>query len=152
MADGKVVIDITADDKDVKKKLGDVDDAAQDAAGGMEDLSDSTEKSEKSFGIAEAAIGNFIANGLTALVSKIGETLSSIAGLSEETREYREDMAKLETAFTTAGHSTEAANKIYEDFYAIIGESDRSVEAANHLANLQAIPKNWQIGKLLQPV
>ncbi|MBP3480164.1 MAG: hypothetical protein J6K66_00995 [Clostridia bacterium] len=147
MADGKVVIDITADDKDVKKKLGDVDDAAQDAAGGMEDLSDSTEKSEKSFGIAEAAIGNFIANGLTALVSKIGETLSSIAGLSEETREYREDMAKLETAFTTAGHSTEAANKIYEDFYAIIGESDRSVEAANHLAELTSNTEelaDWQ--------
>lgn len=46
MADGKVVIDITADDKDVKKKLGDVDDAAQDAAGGMED-SQTVRKNQK---------------------------------------------------------------------------------------------------------
>lgn len=45
-------------------------------------------------------------------------------------------MGKLETAFTTAGFSAEDAKKVYTDFYAVLGESDRSVEAVNHLAKL----------------
>ena len=48
----------------------------------------------------------------------------------------REDMAKLEAAFTTAGFSAEQAKDVYSDFYAILGEEDRSVEAVNHLAKL----------------
>lgn len=45
-------------------------------------------------------------------------------------------MAKLDTAFTEAGHSTETAQQAYDSFYRILGESDRSVEAINHLAEL----------------
>lgn len=136
MADGSVKIDITADDKDIKKKLKDVGDEAEDGAEGLDDLGDSAEGAGKSFGVATTAIGNFIANGLTAMVSKMGECLSSIVSLADETREYREDMAKLDAAFTTAGHSTETAQQAYDGFYRILGESDRSVEAVNHLAEL----------------
>lgn len=52
------------------------------------------------------------------------------------TREYREEMAKLETAFTTAGYTAEQAKGTYDGFYAVLGETDRSVEAVNHLAKM----------------
>lgn len=136
MADGSVKIDITADDSDIKKTLDGVGEEAQDAAGGLEKLGDSAESAGKGFGVADAAIGNFIGNALSALGSKLMETVGNIAALADETREYREDMAKLDTAFTTAGHSTETAQKAYDDFYKILGESDRSVETVNHLAEL----------------
>ena len=136
MADGSVKIDITADDSDIKKKLDGVGDEAEDAADKLDDLGDSASKSGKGFGIADVAIGNFISNGVTQLVGKVGEAISSLIALADETREYREDMAKLETAFKTAGHSTETAQKAYDGFYKILGESDRSVEAVNHLAEL----------------
>ena len=45
-------------------------------------------------------------------------------------------MGKLEAAFTTAGFSADAAKGAYEDIYAVLGEEDTSVEAANHLAKL----------------
>lgn len=136
MADGSVKIDITADDSDVKKKLDGVDDAAQDAADGLDDLGDSAEDAGKGLDTVDVAAGNLIANGLSALVGALTDAVGNLLALSDETREFREDMAKLETAFSDAGHSTETASGIYEDFYAILGESDRSVEAVNHLAEL----------------
>lgn len=136
MADGSVKIDIVADDSDIKKKLDGVEDAAEDAANGLDNLGDSAEEAGKGFGAADVAIGTFISNGISTLISKVGEAVGSIIALADETREYREDMAKLDSAFTTAGHSTETAQKAYDGFYKILGESDRTVEAVNHLAEM----------------
>ena len=136
MADGEVKIKITADDSDVDKKLSDVENSAEEAAGGLEKLGDSSKKAGDSLKTTDVVLGNLVANGISFLISKVGDAVTSIMALSDETRDYRDDMAKLETAFTTAGYSTEAARKTYEDFYALLGESDRSVEAVNHLAEL----------------
>ena len=136
MADGSVKIDIVGDDSDIKKKLDNVEDKAEDAADKLEDLGDSAEKSGKGFKVADVAIGNFISDGVQNLIGKVGEAISSLIALADETREYREDMAKLEAGFKSAGHSTETAKKAYDGFYKILGESDRSVEAVNHLAEL----------------
>lgn len=149
-SDGSVKIDIVADDKDASKKLSGVGEEAKDTkkdvdglgdeldktSDSLEDVGDSAGSAEKGIGTFDIAVGNLIANGLTALVGKLAECVSSLFSLEEETREYREDMAKLDTAFTTAGHSTDTAAQAYNDFYAILGESDRSVEAVNHLAEL----------------
>ena len=134
--DGKVIIDIEADSSDFKKDIDGLDDEAKKAGDGLEDMGDGAEKAADKLGAVDVAAGNFIAGALQGLISGIGDAVGSLLELSESTREYREDMAKLDTAFTTAGHSTETAAGLYEDFYAILGESDRSVEAVNHLAEL----------------
>lgn len=134
MADGKVTIDVTVNDNNAEKSLMNVEDAALDTAGGLEDLGSAADDAGKGLDTADIAAGALVANGLSALVGKLGEAVSSLVGLADETREYREDMAKLDSAFTTAGHSTETASKAYDGFYKILGESDRTVEAVNHLA------------------
>ena len=106
------------------------------AANEAKGLSSALDENVDSFGTADVAIGTFVGNALSNLGSKLIETVGNIVALADETREYREDMAKLDTAFTTAGHSTETAQKAYDGFYKILGESDRSVEAVNHLAEL----------------
>ena len=121
---------------DAEIALNDMAHASEDAADNVEDVGEAAENVGDGFTIAKGAVAGFIANGLTALVGACKNAISSLLGLAESTREYREDMAKLDTAFSTAGHSTESAKKAYEDFYAILGESDRSVEAVNHLAEL----------------
>ena len=133
-ADGRVRIEIEADSSDFRDEVGDLETEARGAADGLDELGDSAQDAGKDVGAVDVAVGTFIANGLTNLVAKLGETVGSLLELAESTREYREDMAKLDTAFTSAGHSTETASKTYEDFYAILGESDRTVEAVNHLA------------------
>lgn len=62
--------------------------------------------------------------------------VGAMSAAAEETREYREDMNKLETAFKSGGFTVDAAKKSYEDFFVLLGETDRSVEAVNHLAEL----------------
>lgn len=69
---------------------------------------------------------------VTAVVA-IGTAMMEVA---ESTREYRLEMGKLETAFTTAGHSTEEATATYQEFYSILGETDRAVETSQHIAKL----------------
>lgn len=136
MADGKVVIDIESNDSDLEKDLKDVEKSAQKAGDGMEDLGDGAKEAEKGLDAVDVAAGNFVADGLSNLIASVGDAVASLVALADETREYREDMAKLDAAFKTAGHTTDTAGKAYEDFYAILGESDRSVEAVNHLAEL----------------
>lgn len=52
----------------------------------------------------------------------------------EGSREYRTEMGKLDTAFTTNGHTSAAATKTYKELQSVLGDTDVSVEAANHLA------------------
>lgn len=65
-----------------------------------------------------------------------GGLLASMVATTEMTRDYRTEQGKLEAAFTTSGHTMAAATKTFEGLQAVLGETDRSVEAANHLAKL----------------
>ena len=109
------------DAKKAGKKLKDMGDSAKDAGGGLEGLKGAA-------GVAGAAIAAVGA----AAVAAVG----SFLGLAESTRESRENMAKLETGFTTAGHSAEAATETYEALYGILGDDGQATEAAAHLAQL----------------
>lgn len=133
----------SAEAKELESKITSLNDelhknkeAFSQAKNAAKELTPALEENEKSFGAADVAIGTFISNGISSLISKAGEAVGSIVALADETREYREDMAKLDTAFTEAGHSTETAQQAYDGFYKLLGESDRSVEAVNHLAEL----------------
>lgn len=75
-------------------------------------------------GIATAAAG---------MAAAVGGALIT---LTDNTREYRTEMGKLETAYTTAGLSSEQATQTYKSLQAVLGETDTAVEAANHLAKL----------------
>lgn len=75
-------------------------------------------------GITAAAVGMATAAG------------AAIAKTVEDTREYRNEMGKLETAFESSNLSAEAAKDTYRGLQSILGETDQSVEAANHLAKL----------------
>ena len=62
--------------------------------------------------------------------------LTAVVANTVATKDYRTEMGKLETAFTTSGHSVESAQSAYTDLFGILGESDQAVETANHLAKL----------------
>lgn len=72
----------------------------------------------KKVGVASVAVG-------TAMVA-----------MAEETREYRNEMAKLQTAFDDQDFSAKAAKKTYKELQSVLGEADQAVEASNHLAEL----------------
>lgn len=116
-----------------EKALDDFNKETNEAAENTKKASDNAEaldgSMEKLKGTGKAAAVAIAAIGAAAIGA-----VKAFLDLSESTREYREDMGKLETAFESAGKSTELATKTYKDFYSVLGEEDRSVEAVNHLA------------------
>jgi len=60
-------------------------------------------------------------------------TATAVVAATEATKEYREDLAKLETNSYAAGGGLEATYQAYKDLNAITGESDSNVEALSNL-------------------
>lgn len=75
------------------------------------------------------------------LGATIGLALSGIAAvagykIANNTKEYREEQTKLNSAFAAAGASAEQASQAYNGLFRFLGKSDVAVEAANHLAKM----------------
>ena len=77
------------------------------------------------------------AGGLVKAVATAGAALGGawIAAI-EGSREYRTEMGKLESAFVTAGHSSDVAKQTYTELNSILGDTGQAVEASQHLAVL----------------
>ena len=61
---------------------------------------------------------------------------AALLALGASTQEYRNEQAKLITAFEAAGGSATEAKETYNDLYRVLGDGGQAVEAANHLAKL----------------
>lgn len=118
--------------RDTSKDFGDLKGGADDAADGMGSLDDSLGALIKGGKIA-AVTGLFVG-----AVQKIGE-------IADETREYREEMAKLDVAYENANLGAEAAEIAYSKIYRVLGETDQTVEASQQIAlianNLQDVTR-----------
>lgn len=98
------------------------------------------ERSNSAFdGIGKAALG------LGKLVLTAGAALGGawVAAI-EGSREYRTQLAMLDTAFEASGHSSESARKTYSDLNAVLGDSGQATEAAQMLAVLTDNEKDLQ--------
>lgn len=109
---------------------------ADKAADALDDLADSADKAGDAGESMGAKLGQAAKTGLTAIAGAATAMVGALVGAAESTREYRIEMGKLDTAYTTAGHSSEAALTTYQSLQGILGETEQAVEAANHLAQL----------------
>ena len=102
----------------------------------MEDLSDASGDAADNLDVMKIAAGNLVADGIQAVISGIGDLISSLWNLDEATEEYRRNMGLLTTAFGSNGYGLETAKQSYKDLYAIIGDEDTATEAAQLMATL----------------
>ena len=104
-----------------------------------EALAETADKAEKTGKETESTFGKIsqAAGGIVKAIAGAGVTLGSawLAAI-EGSREYRTEMGKLDSAFQTAGHSSEVAKKTYSDLNAVLGDTGQAVEASQHLAVL----------------
>lgn len=115
--------------------------AMENARKSVRDVGESAQESADDLGVMDIALGNLVANGISALIEGGKNAVMSLYNLAEETREFRQDMATLETAFAEANFSADTATDTWKDLYAVFGEDDRAVEAAN---NISRMAKNEQ--------
>lgn len=118
---------------DAVDRLGD---DAKDAAEDIDKVGDEAKKTEKETEELGSSLDGTLSKGFTAVIAVATAASAAIVGCVESSHEYRNEMGKLDTAFTTNNHNAEDAKKTYKDLQSILGETDQAVEASNHLAKL----------------
>jgi hypothetical protein len=111
-----------------KQALKDLESGEKKAGDAADEMGDKFAGLKAAGGIAVGAIAAVGA----ACVAAVGAFL----GLAESTREAREDMAKLESAFAGAELSAESATETHKTLFGVMGENDTAVEAAQQIALL----------------
>lgn len=139
----KLEVVLSADTSDLEKGMSDAEKAvkefADEADGAKGKISKFFQDGIKDMDAFKGGIqkaGEISGNFLKATAGAVAGVAGALVALGPATEEYRVGMAKLETAFTTAGASADTAKTTYDDLYRVLGESDQAVEAANHLAEL----------------
>lgn len=93
---------------------------------GTDEAGDSMEHSSKSTGVFDSALGNLVANGISAMISAMGNLLV-------QTKEYRRDLSFLEQNARDAGVSMEYLHKQSAKLYAVTGDNNEVVEALSNI-------------------
>lgn len=81
-------------------------------------------------------IGGAVALAAGVAVAAIAAMAGALTNLSNSTKEYRAEQAKLNTAFLSMGSTAAQAEKSFNNLYRFLGDSGKATEAAAHLAKL----------------
>ena len=120
-------------------KTGKTLDAVNDA---LADQSKETDRAAKALEVLKTAgqgAGKGLelgAKGIAAAGAAAAAAVGALLKIEEETREYRENQAKLNTAFEAAGMAAGTASTAYSEMYKVLGDSDNATESAQLLAQL----------------
>ncbi len=83
-----------------------------------------------------------MAKGAAVAVAAVAAIGAALVALGKNTLDTQRNFAKLNTAFEAAGASAKQAGETYNGLYRFLGDSDKAVEAANHLAMITTNQKD----------
>lgn len=116
------------------KSLEELKNDSEKAKGGIEKVTKSTKELGEESESTAGKIAKGLGKGLLGLGTAVVGTAGSFLALGESTREFRKEQGQLEASFVSAGHSAETANKVYADFNAVLGDTAKTTEAMQQLA------------------
>lgn len=125
-----------ADLNKLKSQLAQAERGMDDLGNATEDAGDAADNVGGKFGSFQVALGNLVASGIQAAISAVGNFVGALVNLDETTEEYRRAQGRLNTAFEAAGYGVDTAQKAYQAFYGILGDTDAATEASQLLAQL----------------
>lgn len=114
----------------------------QDAKKEVGNFKQQVQEASKNIDVNFKKVGEGIKNAAKKIAVGVASAGTALLALGASTKDYRAEQAKLNSAFETAGASADTAKQVYNDLYRVLGESDVSVEAANHLAQLTTSQKD----------
>ena len=117
---------------EITKLKQNVNDAKQQISNFKEQVDKASKNVKENF----AKIGEGIKNGIKTAATSIAAAGAALIALGASTQEYRNEQAKLASAFEAAGSSAAVAKNTYNDLYRVLGDGGQATEAANHLAKL----------------
>lgn len=121
---------------DYTAALKELEDAGVKTKKELQDLTDAQEKQGKSAG----SVAGKLAKGLGAGIAAVGATATAAVGgflsLAESTREYRQGLNQIETAFGKVGFSAEEAYEAMNYFGSVLGDTRKAQETMLVLGQL----------------
>ena len=123
----QALYDATTQMNNAKKSADDLGNDVEETGEALQDAGDDA------FSFGDALKANLTAG---AIIEGVKGIADAIGGLADETAEYRQIMASLETSSQQAGYSAEETAQSYEKLYGVLGDDQT---AATTVANLQAI-------------
>ena len=143
MAEEKMKIVLEADVSDLEQGMSDAEravkefaDEADGAKGKISKFFNDNIKDIEGFQSGIQRAGEISTNFLKVTAGAVAGVGTALVALGPATAEYRGEMAKLNSAFETAGATGEIAKQTYNDLYRVLGDSGQATEAAGHLAQL----------------
>lgn len=117
---------------EITKLKQNVNDAKQQISNFKEQVDKASKNVKENF----AKIGEGIKKGIKTAATSIAAAGTALIALGASTQEYRNEQAKLVSAFEAAGSSAAVAKDTYNDLYRVLGDGGQATEAANHLVKL----------------
>lgn len=115
------------------KSLDEMNDSSKESETSLDDIKEAIDDLNGGFTVAKGAIAGFIANGLSALAGAAKNAVTSILGLAEATREYRQTLATLDSAANDVGVSTDYIRDKFTDMMGVFNDEDSVTEGLNNL-------------------
>ena len=125
----KELEDLSSAEEEVDKASGDTNNVLKEQKGATKEAGDG-------FTVLKGTMANLLSQGISKLIGGFKNLATSALNMAEATREYREDLGKLEAAFASSDKSSKSATDTYKKLYGAIGETDTAVEAAQQIALL----------------
>ncbi len=123
--------------KDFKEVLAEIDKAASDAGGGVDEAAEG-------FTVFKGALADLAAGAVEWVIGGVRDLTAALMELPEATKEFRTTFAAVEQSAKDSVIGIDGAKKAYEDFYSIAADEGQSAEATSHLAGLVSAEKDLQ--------
>ena len=121
-----------ADAEKIASKTG------KDVADVLADTGNEAENAGDGFTVLKGAVAEFVGSGLTALAGGLKDAIGNLMSLSDETREYRDQMNKLNSAGTEAGYGVEYVKDKYKDLYGVLADETATTTTVSNFMALGA--------------
>ena len=132
----QAVNDATTELNRMESELRGLNGGLDNTADKLDEAGDASDGLGGKFSALTVAAGDLISSGIEAMISAVGDLVSSLWNLDESTEEYRKAQGRLNTAYEAAGYGADTAQEAYRGFYEILGDTDTATEASQLLAQL----------------
>lgn len=122
--------------KDLQDEMDDTNTDADRLSDAIDDVGDAA-KDSSGFTVMKGALADLASSGIQTAISAAGNFVQSIAGMAEQTREYRTLQAKMNGSAEAFGYSVDFAREKYEDFYSYLADDQMATNAITNLMGLQ---------------
>lgn len=117
-------------------ELEELEKAGVDSKKSLDKLNKEMEESKQAAKDAGNSIKNGFVVGIGAITAACVGAVKGLTSIVENTQELRLEQGRVQTAFEQAGHSAETSKKIYSEFNSVLGDTAKTTEAMQHMAQL----------------